>query len=68
MAWHARIDHDFGCVSLSWLGVHERVTAWVIKDYIQISFIVGCSKKVSVLLPSANVIHITSKELGFPLF
>ena len=27
MAWHVLIDHDFGCVRLSWLEMYEHVMA-----------------------------------------
>ena len=27
MAWHVLIDHDFGCMHLSWLEMYEHVMA-----------------------------------------
>ncbi|KAK7843460.1 hexokinase-3 [Quercus suber] len=46
MAWHARINHDFGCVSFSWLRVHERVMASMRGFRVWLYFFVGCSQMV----------------------
>ena len=32
LAWHVWIDHDFGCVNVSWLRVYEHVMALVRGD------------------------------------